>query len=218
MIVYTEAERSAFVARHPRIPVHVASNAVYSAAELVPAHSEEPRDCFIIIGRLVEGKRPDIAVQAFMRFATDFPEARLLVIGDGPMARELRDSAVSCPQILFLGEVTDQAELRKVFARSVALVAAGYVGLNVTQALGFGVPVIYAKDEPHAPEVEALHDGNAWRFSARDSVDLARVMRVAWAARDSVDENAEKISAEVRAHYSTESMGQAFIDILGAVK
>jgi len=213
MILYTEAEKRAFVALHPSTPTFVAANAVYPAAELTPATGTCERDSFILIGRLVEGKKPALVVRAFEDFRSTHPDARLLVIGTGPLLAPLREefnSLVVAGAVEFLGQVDDSCALREHFARAVAMIGGGYVGLNVTQSLGFGVPVIFAGDEPHAPEVELLDEGNSRSFLADDSRDLARVMADVWAARATVDARAEKISAAVRAKYSTEVMADAF--------
>ena len=70
-------------------------------------------------------------------------------------------------------------------------------GVNATQALGFGVPVIYADKELHAPEVEQLTPANSVIFSANDSSDLARAMVDAGLGRGwHFDE--EAILAEIR--------------------
>lgn len=60
-----------------------------------------PEDFFLFCGRLVEPyKQPSIAVQAFARL-----NARLVVAGDGPELRRLRDMAT--PNVEFVGQLED---------------------------------------------------------------------------------------------------------------
>jgi colanic acid/amylovoran biosynthesis glycosyltransferase len=44
----------------------------------------------VAVGRLVEKKAPHLTIQAFARIADRFPEARLDIVGDGPLADECR--------------------------------------------------------------------------------------------------------------------------------
>jgi glycosyltransferase involved in cell wall biosynthesis len=45
----------------------------------------------LFVGRLVEGKRPDVVLRAFERLADDHPEMRLYFCGDGSMRESLED-------------------------------------------------------------------------------------------------------------------------------
>jgi glycosyltransferase involved in cell wall biosynthesis len=47
------------------------------------------------IGRLNEMKRPDILVKVFAKLISDFPDIRLLMVGDGPLMSELRNQTVN---------------------------------------------------------------------------------------------------------------------------
>lgn len=213
MIVYTQGEQAEFATLHPRIPVYVAANAVYSRSELTPAIATDTRDSFIVIGRLVEAKRPQLALQAMQLLIEEVPDARLVVVGSGPLLTGLRSSwssLVESGHVMFTGDVMEIEDLRPLFSRAIALLGPGYVGLNVTQALGFGVPVIYADDEPHAPEVELLDSSNSTAFSAGNPSELAQAMADAWRARAAVDLRLEERSRPVRERYSVEAMADAF--------
>ena len=47
--------------------------------------------------------------------------------------------------VIFYGHVSEPSELRSVYGASVASLSPGYVGLSVTQSLGFGVPMIVSR-------------------------------------------------------------------------
>jgi glycosyltransferase involved in cell wall biosynthesis len=212
LIVYTESERSAFRERHPGKACWVAANAIYRRDEMVTTDGQI-RDGFMCIGRLVPEKRPHLALEAFLIFARRHPGARLTYIGDGPEREHLEADVARMrlgENVQVLGHVADWATLRGEFAKTVATVCPGYAGLNVTQSLGFGVPVIYTSREPNAPEVEALNEGNSIEFVAQDAESLAQAMASSWSARDAWAAEASEISAQTRNRYSAEAMARAF--------
>ncbi len=212
MIVYTEGEAAAIRRKNPRLETFVAFNSIYSRSEMTPRLGSERRD-FVMSGRLVPGKKPALAAAAFELFYRDHPRARLVLIGNGPERERIEKDfghLVESGALLFLGEVTEPDALSDAYETAVALVAAGYVGLNATQSLGFGVPVVFPLDEPHAPEVEVLDDHNSWKFSADDIGSLRSAMNAAWDARHIVDAHAIHRSAATAETYSIESMARAF--------
>jgi glycosyltransferase involved in cell wall biosynthesis len=156
-------------------------------------------------------------VRALARTAD--PEARLIVIGDGAertaveeLARELGVE----DRVDVRGEVFDYDELRAAYSGAVASLSPGYVGLSMTQSHAFGLPMIYARDEPHAPEIEAAEDGvNAIPVESDDAGALAAAMDDVLTRSDEWSARAEEISAECRARYSTEAMVDAFVTAIG---
>ena len=222
VLVYTETERSQLLARWPRLRVFVAPNALYPAHEMQPASPTggEPTN-LVWIGRMIEAKRPLLAIEGFERAVEELPGAcRLVMVGSGPDLDAVRDRARSSPvrdRIDVTGQITDHAALATIFGDAMATLATGYLGLNAIQSIGFGVPVIYPKDDNHAPEVEALDESNSSSFPAQD-VDalVAAVLRVsrerdAWLARR------EEISRRARSRYSSEAMARGLVDALEAV-
>ena len=60
------------------------------------------------IGRLVKWKRVDLLIEAFRKVATDYPEAELVIVGDGPELDNLRQQANDlqlADSIRFIGAV-----------------------------------------------------------------------------------------------------------------
>jgi glycosyltransferase involved in cell wall biosynthesis len=214
LFVYTiseaEAARSIFRSKQ----VLIAANALYRSSELTTPESGR-RSAFAIVGRLVDDKKPLLGLEGFRKALAGLPiDCKLHIVGDGPLRSELCSKVASESafegRVVLHGHVDDRNRLHELFSGCIALVAPGYVGLNVTQALGFGVPVIYADKEPHAPEVEQLTTANSVTFTAEDSVDLARKL-VDAAAGHSWYFNHEGIVREIRERYTVEKMGSAFI-------
>jgi glycosyltransferase involved in cell wall biosynthesis len=97
---------------------------------------KERGESFLLAGRLVAYKRPDIVVRAFGGLPYD-----LIVVGDGPMLRDLRRIATS--NVRFAGAVSDE-ELRRHYRSTRAFVNAGEedFGIAMAEAQASGAPVI----------------------------------------------------------------------------
>jgi glycosyltransferase involved in cell wall biosynthesis len=109
---------------HP--PVEVAASGI----------SGRPGDYYLAIGRLVDYKRFDLAVNICTKLGR-----RLKVIGGGPQSKALRRMAG--PTVEFLGRVSD-GELRENLANCRALLFPGEedFGIVPVEAQSFGRPVI----------------------------------------------------------------------------
>jgi glycogen(starch) synthase len=99
---------------------------------------------------LVEQKGFDLAIAAFGAIASRHPTARLVVVGDGPLARELAAQAAAVPgadRIEFLGEV-DRLHVADLMGESVAvLMPSRWEGhpLVALEAARAGRPVIASR-------------------------------------------------------------------------
>ncbi|MEX3611272.1 glycosyltransferase [Rothia sp. LK2588] len=93
-------------------------------------------DYFLIVSRLLPYKNVDKAVEAFSG-----SDKKLLVIGAGPMADELR--AMSGENVQFASNISD-AELRYAYHHCAALLAVSYedFGLTPLEVGSFGKPTI----------------------------------------------------------------------------
>ena len=102
----------------------------------VGAVASPPGDYYLAVGRLVDYKRFDLAVQACSEL-----KRPLRIIGDGPEFKSLRRSAG--PTIEFLGKTSDE-ELRRNLAGAKALLFPGEedFGIVPVEAQSFGCPVI----------------------------------------------------------------------------
>lgn len=222
VIVYTESQARELVARDPRTRTFVAPNALYRAAEMTPAISPELPTSFVYVGRLVAPKRPAALLDAFVRASAELPlETRLTFVGDGPLMIALREAADRCGlgnRIEFLGHVSDMTALRATYASAIASVSPGFVGLSITQSLGFGVPMLIARDEPHSPEIEAARDGwNALFYSPSTPGALARTLVTIANARNEWFARREEISRDCRQRYSAEAMADGFLTAVATV-
>jgi glycosyltransferase involved in cell wall biosynthesis len=95
-------------------------------------------DFFLVAGRFVPYKRPDVAIAAALDSGV-----RLVVAGEGRMRDDLVKLAGKAPNIEFLGRVDDDT-LRDLYRRCAALVFPGEedFGIVMAEAQACGAPVI----------------------------------------------------------------------------
>lgn len=143
---------------------------------------KEPRPTVAFLGRLAANKRPDHALEAFLLARRALPDARMWVVGSGPMEQALRSRADLEP-VEFHGRV-DHATKFDLLARSHALlvtsVREGW-GLVVTEAAAVGTPSI-GYDVAGLRDSLRASNGVAVRPTVVDLADtMARVLP-AWTA------------------------------------
>jgi glycosyltransferase involved in cell wall biosynthesis len=215
LIAYTEAEAEELRSALPRATVWVAPNALYSVEQMArfAVRPLDQRTDLIIIGRLVPEKKAILGVQAFAKAIPDLPDDVVMhVVGAGSQESELHEyitAAGLASRVRLHGWVSDLGRLAPILEKCCALVSPGYVGLNVIQSLGFGAPVLFARDEPHAPEINALGTANS-RVFASDDVEACREAIVGF-HRDRRNFDAEAIAETIRADYSTDRMVEPFL-------
>ncbi|MEV0776653.1 glycosyltransferase [Streptomyces sp. NPDC050428] len=83
--------------------------ATAAARAALPQLAQLPPDTPLVtcVGRLCRQKGQDILLRAWPLVLKDVPQARLVLVGDGPDARSLRESAP--PSVLFAGAARDTA-------------------------------------------------------------------------------------------------------------
>lgn len=98
--------------------------------------SEEKKEYFLCLSRLVPYKSIDIVVKAFQTL-----DEKLLVAGKGPELKKLR--RISTDNVTFLEYVTEK-EKKKLFANCKALIFPGYedFGIVPVEAMASGRPVL----------------------------------------------------------------------------
>lgn len=112
---------------------------------------------FLFVGRLLDSKGVDTLIEAFSTFGQRLPEARLVVIGNGPRKEAYRARARAlgiADRISFLGALPGE-QLPAWYRRATALICpsrAEGLGLVVVEAAGCGCPII-ASDIPSLREI-----------------------------------------------------------------
>lgn len=101
------------------------------------------------VGRLVRGKRPALALEAFAAFREDTPNATLFLCGDGPLRDRLERNAIElgvAESVTFLGEVP-YGEMPGIYrAADVCVFTSRFEGVprSVLEAMATNTPVVAA--------------------------------------------------------------------------
>lgn len=147
---------------------------------VVPTKEEHPTVAFV--GRLSPNKRPDHALRGWRLARHHLPDARMWVIGTGPMESSLRREFAAEP-VQFFGRVAD-AEKVDLVARSHAIlvtsVREGW-GLVVTEAAALGTPAI-GYDVPGLRDSVAASNGVVVRETIQDMGAALTKLLPGWAA------------------------------------
>lgn len=219
IIVYTQLQQKELQIQMPFKNIMVASNALYYSNEMHPKQIvQEKCNNYIYVGRLVKDKKPAIMIEAFARAFKHLPtDCKLFVIGDGPervVLEELAKSYQLEERIIFKGHISDYEILKEYYAKSIASISPGYLGLSVTQSLGFGVPIIVSKNESHSPEIEALVDNENYAYFETDNIESLSKQFINFNKNKAYwFERREVISDKCRKQYSIERMVEPFIKI-----
>jgi glycosyltransferase involved in cell wall biosynthesis len=219
VIVYTETEARQLRDYSDSLEVVAAPNALYSRRELDPSPPPDTSTDFVFVGRLNRSKKPDLLLDAFRRAQPDLDrDVRLVFVGDGPLRVQLETTARHLglsDRVIVCGQISAIDDLRRIYARAIASVSPGYAGLSLIQSLGFGVPMLIAREEPHAPEIEAAVEGeNAWYFPSNSPEALASTLISVAKERDDWLSRRPAIAAPIRDKYCIETMVASFVAAL----
>lgn len=141
-----------------------------SAPPVATGSAPHARPYFFFAGRLERIKGLDDVIPVFR----DFPDADLLIAGDGTHAAHLRGLAEGMPNVRFLGRVAPE-ELRHYYQHAVALVVPSECfetfGIVLIESFRQGTPVIARRLGPFPEIVEASGGGEL--FATREELLLA---------------------------------------------
>jgi glycosyltransferase involved in cell wall biosynthesis len=173
VVYYTHEEANRSRREQPnRSAPYVAPNTV----EAIFENSGGSRNGVVLSCRLVPEKRPILALQAVA--LSGLNDCVIHIVGDGPLRGAVEEAAKSLGVTVELyGSLYDPAKLASVYAKSFAALSPGYVGLNVNQAVLSGVPLIYAKNAPHAPEISYADETNSVAVASDSPSDWAAALK-----------------------------------------
>lgn len=138
----------------------------------------------IHIGRLVKWKRVDLLMEAFANVLKEFPDAELVVVGDGPEREPLGRQAMALgitERVLFTGGVYAPKTVGAYMSASSIYVLAGMGGLSINDAMAYGLPVICSVCDGTECDL-VTHHGNGLFFRENNVADLSE--KIALLLRD----------------------------------
>jgi glycosyltransferase involved in cell wall biosynthesis len=143
------------------------------------------------------------------------PDYNLIFAGEGPERSKIETAVNEMPElhkrVTLLGQIPS-SQVQDIYRNALVSVSPGYVGLSITQSFSFGVPMIIARDEPHAPEIEAAVDGSNSVFVPSDAPEA-----LADAILEITDQSADWLSRrdsivlDCAARYTVEKMAEGII-------
>ena len=215
MITYTYSDMARAKADAPGQPVWVAPNALYLQRDIVPAPITGVRGDVIYVGRFEPAKKVALLVESFALLARSNPSARLMLVGGGSEEDHLRrlceELGVS-GRTVFAGWVSDNDKLAGLYASAFIAVSPGFAGLGLTQSLGFGLPIVVSRDEPHSPEIELAEFGGVRWFDTDSPSSLASQLELAFAQRGALPD--ADLSSRVADTYSAEAMADGLVSAI----
>ena len=135
-----------------------------------------PQD-IVAVGRMDGNKNQRMAIRAFEKIAGQFPEARLILYGDGPLRETLQTEVSKSPlagRVLFPGRVTDVPErIGKAYAFVLTSFTEGMPN-TLIEAMSLGLACV-STDCPCGGPRDLIRDGeNGFLVPVNDAEALAR--------------------------------------------
>lgn len=175
------------------------------AAEAVAPYAGHPRPYFLFVGRLEKIKGLQDVFPAMDRY----PDADLLILGDGDYGPELRRLAAANPRIQFLGRKTPD-ELNAYYRGALGLIVPSVCyetfGIILIESFRLGTPVIARRLGPFPEIVDRA--GGGILFSNED--ELLAAMRSLQSDTAGRQHMAQAARAAFRSNWSEEPVLAAY--------
>jgi glycosyltransferase involved in cell wall biosynthesis len=179
-------------------------------------HDVDGHPLAIHVSRLTNAANLRTLVETWHLISRLVPEARLLIIGDGPARQELLTAIEAlgvAGSVRCVGAIYGEDAIASYFLCARLMLHPCKIGFSLNHAMMYGVPVATFDDATrHSPEFEALRDGiNGVAVPRGDGHELAR--RAARVLRD------EALAADLgraaretmRASYTIDAMVEGFV-------
>ena len=177
------------------------------------AHDTAPatgRPYFLFVGRLVKIKGAQMLIEAFRRY----PDADLLLAGDGEYEPELRRLSHGLDHVRFLGRIQPD-ELGRLYRGAIALLVPALVyetfGFITLESLGQRTPVI-ARDLGAVSEVVKDTGGGITYRTEQELLDAMTLLQTNRELRDALGGKGYESYTE---RYSEQSHVRAYLDAIG---
>ncbi len=148
IVSLTEADRPKFAALNPHTQVIANTSSLHADAPALPA---EPR--VLAVGRFQAQKGFDLLLRAWREVVREVPEARLRIVGEGPLAGELARLSAELGLTASVEWVAPTDRIEALYREAAVFVLASrYEGmpLALLEAQALGVPAV-AFDCPTGP-------------------------------------------------------------------
>ncbi len=114
----------------------------------------------LYIGRLIPSKKIDVCIEYYFDlkeiFSGDGLSLKLIIIGDGPDAYQVKEAIKKDASIEWYGAVVDEKEISKLMKRATVVFIPGLSGLSINHAFSYGRPYFTFAGLNHGPEIDYL--------------------------------------------------------------
>ena len=134
----------------------------------------------LCIGELLPNKNHRMAIKAMADIVQQYPDAKLLIAGNGPEKEHLKEQITNLglqENVILLGYVTNLQDYQQVADLLVACSFREGLGLNVIEAMMSGNPVVLSDNRGHRELVDSGNNG--YLVAPNDSHAMAEcVLRI----------------------------------------
>jgi len=143
---------------------------------------------FLFVGRIIKRKRVQMLISAFCEMYQYRNDIELIIVGDGPYYKSLKDSVNNISDIKFTGHLSG-TELYNTYVNSDIFVLPAIQepwGLVINEAMAFGLPVITTSDVGAAFDLVHNNENgyiidtidelvNAMKFLVENQIEIKRM-------------------------------------------
>jgi glycosyltransferase involved in cell wall biosynthesis len=190
------------------IDIHRIESLVESDGEILPQQ-------LISVGRLVPEKGHAAILQAMPQLVNEFPELRLVILGQGPLLANLLRLAQQlaiADRVEFRGRVPHDTAIREMSRSHCVVVPSrseGF-GLVLAEALLTGRPVVASDMEVFR---EVASQSGVTYFAENDVGDLSVALGAVLRDPRNLDIRPSKASARIKKYYSSEMMRKHYLKL-----
>lgn len=131
----------------------------------------------LFIGRLIQNKKLNILINYYQYLKREWPQLKLIVIGDGPEADKIKTASQKDSSIIWYGAITDEGKIAEHMNRAHVVLNPGHSGLSIVHAFCYGKPYITLSSyKNHPPEIDYLQHGiNGLLLSGQINEDCTQI-------------------------------------------
>ena len=123
---------------------------------------EDNQKIILCIGELLLNKNHRMAIRAMAEIVKQYPDAKLLIAGNGPEKEHLEDQIAALglqENVILLGYVTNLQDYQHIADLLIACSIREGLGLNVIEAMMSGNPVVLSDNRGHRELVDSGNNG-----------------------------------------------------------
>lgn len=173
----------------------------------------------IYAGRLTEGKKVDVLLEAMAKLVVRNPKLSLDIIGEGSMLPKLKTMVNDfglTKNVKFVGPIYDDLLLAKKIIGADLMVMPGLGGLGFNTGMSLGLPIIYT--DADGTEKDILRNGyNGWYFDGSVE-DLVAKVELAIVKKNKLKYIGWKSVKLIEKRFNIENMVDSYVKIFDAVK